>query len=72
MLSELAHAPMTQHAGMKEILIDGRQLVLEHRVEMLEHLGIALHDRLRSFDALAERPLEGASSRLLGDEAYAR
>jgi hypothetical protein len=47
MLSELAHAPMTQHAGMKEILIDGRQLVLEHDVEVLEHLGIALHDRLR-------------------------
>jgi hypothetical protein len=56
---------------MKEILIDGRQLVLEHHVEVLEHLGIALHARLPS-RARAEWPLDGTSllaARLLSDEA---
>jgi len=39
-MAELGHAPMLQHPGMQEILIDGGQLVLENPIEMLNDLGV--------------------------------
>ena len=43
MLAEFAKAPMPQHAGMQEILIDRRQLVLQHFVEDRDDFFITLH-----------------------------
>ena len=44
--SELAHAPMPEHAGMQEVLIDRGQLVFKNRVQMLQNNRIATYGRL--------------------------
>jgi hypothetical protein len=49
--SEHGHAPMPQHAGMQEILIDRSQLVLQNRVQMLQNGRIATHSRLQEDSA---------------------
>ncbi len=46
MLAEFVEAPVVQHAGMQEVLVDGGQLVLELLVQMLDDNGIAFHDGL--------------------------
>src|SRR6185437_2828157 len=46
-VAELGDAPMPQHPGMQKILIDRGELVLEHRIQMLDDRGIALHVGLR-------------------------
>jgi len=35
-VAELRDAPMAQHPRMQEILVDRGQLVLEHRIQMLD------------------------------------
>ena len=45
-MRQLAIAPVLQHAGVQEVLVDGRQLILQHHVEVLDDLRIALHGRL--------------------------
>ena len=45
-MRQLAIAPVLQHAGVQEVLVDGRQLILQHHIEVLDDLRIALHGRL--------------------------
>src|SRR5690606_22967434 len=42
-LGELVEPPVPEHAGMQEILIDGRQLELQRLVQIFDDLGVALH-----------------------------
>src|SRR6266702_4728746 len=44
-VAELRHAPMPQHPGVEEILIDRGQLVLEGGVQMLDDGLVASHGR---------------------------
>src|SRR4029077_12891853 len=44
-VAEFCDAPMAQHPGMEEILIDRGQLALEHRIQMLDDSLIAAHAR---------------------------
>src|SRR3984893_68025 len=59
-LFQLLEPPMAEHAGMQEILVDRGQLVLQHEIQMLQNLWIALHDR-RSRE-LSARDLGGGAS----------
>ena len=45
--AELRHTPMLQDPRVQELLIDGRQLIGELRVEVFDHLGVAQHGSLR-------------------------
>jgi len=45
---------------MQKVLIDGGQFVLQHEIQMLQDLWIALHDRRSS--ELTARDLGGAAS----------
>jgi hypothetical protein len=62
-LGEPLDAPMIEHPVMEPVLVDRRQLVLELRVQVLDDLGIALHDVgfLASDDSRtgARRPASG-------------
>src|SRR5437870_1418051 len=59
MCAELDDTPVLQHAGMKEVLIERRHLVLQDGVEVDEYGRVALHGRpLR----LAENPNAGSCS----------
>ena len=42
-VAQAMQPPVLEHAAVQEILVDRRQLVLEHFVEVLDDLGIALH-----------------------------
>src|SRR3569833_469695 len=42
-LLEAHQTPIAEHARMQKILVDRRELVLQHGVQMLKYLGIALH-----------------------------
>src|SRR5579872_3469385 len=41
---EFRHAPVPQHPRMQEVLVDGRQLVLQDGVETLDDSGITFHE----------------------------
>jgi hypothetical protein len=41
---ELVESPVLEHARMEKVLIDGRELIGEHLVQMLDDLFIAFHD----------------------------
>src|SRR5580704_9627759 len=43
MLAELLQAPMLVHPRMKEILVDGSQLVLQLLVQVFQSFYVALH-----------------------------
>src|SRR6185437_11783662 len=45
--------PMTEHARVQEILVDRRELVFQHDVQMPQYFGIALHAPLRETFKLA-------------------
>ncbi len=42
-LAQLLQAPVLEHAGVQEILVDGRQLVLQNDVEMTQDGCVTLH-----------------------------
>ena len=44
-LLQAHQAPVAEHAGVQKILVDRRELVLQHGVQVLQYLGIALHAR---------------------------
>src|SRR5690606_27307251 len=46
-LGEIFEAPVLQHLGVQEVLVDRGELVVERLVEVLDDLGIALHGWLR-------------------------
>ena len=46
-VAELRIAPVPEHAGVQEVLVDRGELVGQHRVEVAKHLGIAAHGTLR-------------------------
>src|SRR5690606_13691914 len=41
---EPLESPALPHAGMQEILVDGREFVFQNAVELLDDLPVALHD----------------------------
>src|SRR6201986_213553 len=41
LLGELRKTPVGQHAGMEEVLVDRRELILEHDVEPADGFGVA-------------------------------
>ncbi|MET3146617.1 UNVERIFIED_ORG: hypothetical protein ABIB63_002415 [Xanthomonas axonopodis] len=43
MLGQFFQAPVLQHLGVQEVLVDRSEFVVEHLVEVLDDLGIALH-----------------------------
>src|SRR3546814_523986 len=42
-LAQPLEAPMFEHAGMQEILVDGGQFELQRPIEKFDDLGVALH-----------------------------
>src|SRR5690606_611415 len=58
-LAQLLQAPAVEHAGMQEIQVDGRQLVLQDVVEVTQDGRVALHVCSWFADSL----LQGGASR---------
>ena len=44
-LIQFLQTPVLPHAGMQEVLVDSRQFVLEHPVEVLDNFLVTLHNR---------------------------
>ena len=42
-LAELLQAPVLEHAGVQEVLVDRRELVLQYAIEMPQYERVALH-----------------------------
>ena len=42
-LGELLQAPVAEHAGVQEVLVDRGELVVQHLVEVLDDLRVAFH-----------------------------
>src|SRR5689334_20272617 len=53
-LFQLVQPPIAEHAGVQEVLIDGSELVEQHLVQVLHHLGVALHHRLLGCESVSE------------------
>src|SRR5262249_6448259 len=45
LLLQAIQAPVAEHPGMKEVLVDCSQLVLQDEIQVLQDLGITLHCR---------------------------
>jgi hypothetical protein len=44
LLIELVEPPVLEHTRMKKVLIDGRELIGQHLIQMLDDFFIAFHD----------------------------
>jgi hypothetical protein len=42
-LAQAVEAPVTVHAGMEKILVDGRQLMLQLAIQPLDNVCVAFH-----------------------------
>jgi hypothetical protein len=43
LLRQLVQAPVLEHAVVQEVLVDGGELVLQLRLQVVDDLGVALH-----------------------------
>ena len=53
--AEFCDSPMPEHAGMQKVLVDRRNLVFQHRIEVVDNYRVASHGRLLSALPLSDK-----------------
>src|SRR5690606_35642398 len=64
-LAELVHSPVVEHARVQEVLIDGRELVLQHGLQRAHDVGVALHPghSLRLEETMVDEATSGSNKK---------